>query len=257
LLGEQELTAEDFKYLCVELTAAFGENYIDPNNLAHQKALQVFRIATNEGLASSEFQAGIVNFIKQQIYPNWTPGNFFKSLYRSQLHPDTWVVEELKKLPGAKQFMEGYEFDIDGRKTTLWRYATGRELPFKKVYPKPKVEMVVDSTIPDVTDDDIKNMNWAMEAMDAKQEAKDAKEQLEFATKRINELEQGLAEYQTGNSINPYEFKRMAREIKTLIEGTIHLQGKIGKMRYYITESIKEKSTLEQIQIWNSIWENK
>jgi hypothetical protein len=253
-MGDEGLTTEDFGYLCKELTAAFGEDYLKPDGTLHYKAKQVFSIACSEGMTKKEFREGVQTFLKNQYYPNWLPGQFFKNINFQKLHPDSWAIEEAKKTPETKNFMEGYEFILDGRKIRLWRYADGRELPFKKIYPKPELRMTVDPLIPDIDEATLKNLNMAKKYLEEKIKADNYKRRYEEAEIVINVQRKMIDGLKHEQEIDPKEYEKLKKIKLESAKIILELQEKIEKLRTWIIGQISDKTTDEQLEIWNKIW---
>ncbi|ROL61143.1 hypothetical protein D9V86_07255 [Bacteroidetes/Chlorobi group bacterium ChocPot_Mid] len=260
-MGDEQIAIDDFRYLCEMLTYAFGEDYVTPDGMPHQKAKLVFSEAVERGYTKSDFRNTIKIFIANQVYPNWVPGAFFKADKSEKLYPEKWMIEQVNKYPEAKQYMEGYEFDIEGKKITMWRWTRSNKLPFKQIYPykKPKLHILDMPTKP-FTDEEMKNIDLAKELYKTSTILQKNKGELLQANKKIKDLELQLEIYRNQEIKNGYtikEFNQLKEANSKNIDIIEQLQKLIKKMREYITESIKYKSVHEQITIWKQIMEDK
>ncbi len=265
-MGDEVIGFDDFTMLCKELSAAFGEDYIQPDGLAHQKAKQVFQLAIEEGMTKNDFRKTLKEFIKNQVYPNWVPGAFFKNNSSEKLYPEKWMVEQIKKEPSVKQYLEGYEFNIDGKKITMWRWTRSNTLPFKQIYPvKQKPMYIKEMPTPPLTDEMLKEMDVHKELFNATTALITKQEQLEAANNIITVLKSQLEivnrelEHlnESKNDFNLKNFTQLKENNLSMVETIQHLETLVNKFRAYITKSIEKQSVSEQLTIWKKIMEDK
>lgn len=132
LTDEPIVDRDDYLMMLTALSATFGAAYSQPDTLENARAKIVYNAARKKGYTKAEFRSHIEQFVMNQKFPNWLPGEFFqiarreiftyqKALEKNSGNFERWVAVR------SRHFEEA-----------LWIEDDGEPLPrgLKRVRPK-------------------------------------------------------------------------------------------------------------------------
>lgn len=158
----------------LEITQAFQElgvnfrvNYLAPNYSEFRQLL--FRQVTKRGWSTERLRAAVDNIIERFKFPSWTIADFMDNAV-ADLHPYSWVLDEVKKDATAMTRMDGFIVSETPR-IVLWKYRDALHVPFPKVEHEIKrEEEYVSAPITEETRKQIQQLKEKLNAHDDRRE---------------------------------------------------------------------------------------